>query len=187
MLGWTVEQGSDAVADGFKINKQAIRKMTREMEKEFAKNPVRVPVRAEPSQTRFPSATTVTNNYHGPVVTVHGDNAQLAWDTQTVNKTQNRDIAAGFEDLAKVLTGLLASLSAFNLPDDEAEDVQSTAEMLLGEVVREEPDNGMIKRGVTMLKGLLAPVATGVGTAVSVESAELAKTVIEGLGRSLPF
>lgn len=31
-----------------KINKQAIRKMSREMEREFAKNPVRVPLEAAP-------------------------------------------------------------------------------------------------------------------------------------------
>lgn len=104
------------MVDGFKINKQAIRKMTREMEKEFAKNPVRVPIEADPSVSRFPPATTITNNYHGPVVTVHGDNAQLAWDNQGVS--QNRDIAPGFEELAKVLTGLLASLLAAGVNSD---------------------------------------------------------------------
>jgi len=175
------------VIDSFQINKQAIRKMTREMEKEFAKNSVRVPIEADPNVSRFLPATTITNNYHGPVVTVHGDNAQLAWDNHGVNQTQNRDIAPGFEELARVLTGLLASLSTLDLPEEDAEDVQSTAETVLGEVITEEPDHGTIKRGVTMLKGLLAPMATGVGTAVSVESAGLAKTVIEGLGRSLPF
>lgn len=38
-----------------------------------------------------------------------------------------------------------------------------------------------------MLRGMLAPIGTGVGTAVSDESAELAKTLIEGLGSNLPF
>lgn len=181
-----VNKGSIAVTSGFKINKQAIRKMTQEIEKEFAKSPVRVPLQADPSGATFP-ATSVTNNYHGPVVTVNANNAQLAWDNQTVHQTQQHDIAPGYEALAKLLTGLLASLPAFGLPNGDVDEAKSTAETVLGEVVKDEPDQGVIKRGVTMLKGLLAPVAAGVGTAVSGESAELAKMVIEGLGSSLPF
>lgn len=37
------------MANEFKINKQAIRRTSRELEKEFAKNPVRVPVHADPT------------------------------------------------------------------------------------------------------------------------------------------
>lgn len=70
-----VEQGSSAVAGGFKINKQAIKKMTRELEKEFAKNPVKVPLEADSGGVAFPSSPSITNNYHGPIVTVNGDNA----------------------------------------------------------------------------------------------------------------
>ena len=171
---------------GFEINKQAIRKMSREIEKEFAKNPVRVPLEADASGVTFPAGT-ITNNYHGPVVTVHGDNAQLAWDNQTVNQTQNQDIAPGYEELAKVVTGLLASLPALGLSGDDEQEAKATAESVLGEVVKDEPDQGRIKRGITMLRGLLAPIATGVGTAVSGEAAELSKTLIEGLGSTLPF
>ncbi|MGL4745817.1 MAG: hypothetical protein ACRCXL_15700 [Dermatophilaceae bacterium] len=171
---------------GFNINRQAIREMSQEIEKEFAKNPVRVPLESDASGVRFPAAT-VTNNYHGPVVTVHGDNAQLAWDNQMVSQTQNQDIARGYEELAKVVTGLLASLPALGLSDDDEQEAKSTAETVLGEVVKDEPDQGRIKRGITMLRGLLAPIGTGVGTAVSDESAELAKTVIKGLGSTLPF
>lgn len=34
------------MASGLKINKQAVREMSREIEREFAKNPVRVPLDA---------------------------------------------------------------------------------------------------------------------------------------------
>lgn len=54
---------------GFEINKQAIRKMGRQIEKEFAKNHVRVPLEADASGVTFPAGT-ITNNYHGPVVTM---------------------------------------------------------------------------------------------------------------------
>lgn len=171
---------------GFEINKQAIRKMTREIENEFAKNPVRVSLEADASGVTFPAGT-ITNNYHGPVVTVHGDNAQLAWDNQTVNQTQNQDIAPGYEELTKVVTGLLASLPALGLSGDDEQEAKDAAVSVLGEVVEDEPDQGRIRRGIIMLKGLLAPIATGVGTTISGEAAELSKTLIKGLGSTLPF
>ena len=118
---------------------------------------------------------------------MNGDNAQLAWDNRSAEQTQNHDIAPGFEALAEVLTALLASLPSLGLaPGDEAE-VRSNAETVLGGVVKAGPDRGVVKRGVTMLKGLLAPVAAGDSTAVTSESTELAKTVIDGLGSTLPF
>jgi hypothetical protein len=61
---------------GFKINKQGIRNMAREIEREFAKNPIRVPVETEYDGV-YPAVASVTN-YHGPVVTVTGDNAKIA-------------------------------------------------------------------------------------------------------------
>ena len=160
--------------------------MTREIEKEFAKNPIRVPMEADPSGVAFPTAS-ITNNYNGPVVPVHGDNAQLAWGNETANQTQTHDIAPGFEALAKVLAGLLTGLAGLGLTDADADEAKVTAETVLSEVVKPKPDRGIIKRGATMIKGLLAPVATGIGTAVSAESAEFAKTVIEGLGSSVRF
>lgn len=175
------------MAGGVRINRQAIRQLTREIEKELARNPVKVPLEADSSSISFPSSATVTNNYHGPVVTVHGDNAQLAWSNQDVSQTQNHDIAPGFEPLAKVLTGLLASVAALGLSEEDSREVQDSAEVVLREIVNAEPERGVIKRGLTMVKGLLAPVATGASAAVSAESAELAKTVIEGLGSTLPF
>lgn len=171
---------------GFEINRQGIRQLQRELEKEFAKNPVRVPLESDAGDVRFPAAS-VTNNYSGPVVTVHGDNAQVAWDSQTVSQTQSQDIAPGFEELAKVITALIASLPSLGLSDDDEQEAKSTAEVVLGEVVKDEPDHGRVKRSITMLRGLLAPVGTGVGSTVSEESAELARTLIERLGSVLPF
>lgn len=172
------------MAGGFKIDKQAIRKMTRELEKEFAKNPVRVPLEGDASGMAVPGTTV---NYNGPVVNVNGDHAQIAWGNQTVNQSQTSDIAPGFEGLAAALTSILASLPALALTAAEQADVEAEAHAVLGEVVKESPDPGAIRRSVTMIKGLLAPVASGIGEAVTGESAELAKTAIEALGSSLPL
>ncbi|HEU5129585.1 MAG TPA: hypothetical protein VFU12_16505 [Glycomyces sp.] len=69
----------------------------------------------------------------------------------------------------------------------DAAEARSQAVAVLGEVVKENPDQGIIKQGVTMLKGLLAPLAAGIGDAVTEESASAARHIIGGLGNSLPF
>ncbi|WP_336627540.1 MULTISPECIES: hypothetical protein [unclassified Microbacterium] len=176
------------MASGFKINKEGIRQFTRELEREFAKNPVRIPVEADSSTVGAAGALTV-NNYHGPVVTVTGGNAQLAWNNAgDVSQTQKKveQIAPGYEDLARALTDLLAELTSFGLGDDEQE-ARSQAEAVLAEVVKTDPDQGVIRRGLTMIKGLLAPIAAGVTAAVTAESTEAARHTIEVLGSSLPL
>lgn len=175
------------MAGGFKINKQGIRQMTREIEREFAKNPVRVPLQADPSAVQLPPATTV-NNYNGPVVTVTGDHAQLAWNNHDVTQTQEHteQVAAGYEELADLVTRLLASLHSLSLDSEDETEAHATSETILREVVKTEPDGGIIKRSVTMLKGLLAPVASGISKTISQESAEAAQQMIESLGNALP-
>lgn len=172
------------MASGFKINRQGIQQFTRELEREFAKNPVRMPVEAD-SRGFVPAQATTVNNYHGPVVTVDGDNAQLAWNNGGA-VSQSQQIASGYEDVARPLTELLANLAAFDLGDGEPE-ARTHAETVLGEVVKENPDQGVIKRGLTMIKGLLAPIAAGIGAAVTAESTEAARHAIEALGSNLPF
>lgn len=176
------------MASGFKINKQAIRKMSREIEREFAKNPVRVPLEADHRAVSLPAATTV-NNYNGPVVTVNGDHAQLAWDNQSVTQVQehSEQVAPGYEQLAQLLTDILASLSTFQLDETDGSELRENANLVLQEVVKSEPDQGIVRRGVTLIKGLLAPVSAGLGKAVTEETAEAARQVIDALGASLPF
>lgn len=171
-----------AMASGFKINKQGIAKMAREIEKEFAKHPVRVPLHADGDGLVLPGSTV---NYNGPVVTVNGDHAQLAWGNGTVNQAQRTEIAPGFEDLAQTITAILASLPNLGLSAGDQVEVQSEAETVLGEVVKSDPDAGIVRRSITMIKGLLAPVAAGLGVAVSAETAEAAKMAIEALGNSI--
>lgn len=175
------------MASGFKINKQGIRQMTREIEREFAKHPVRVPLQADSAGVQLPPATTVTN-YNGPVVTVTGNHAQVAWGNHDVAQSQEHaeQVALGYEELADLVTRLVASFPSLALdPDDETE-ARTTGETILREVVKTEPDRSVVKRGVTMLKGLLAPVSSGVSKAVTQESADFAQQMIESLGNALP-
>ena len=127
------------MAGEFKINKQGIRNITRKIEREFAKNPVRVPLVVDDSDVSLPP-TTVNHNYNAPVVTVNGDHAQIAWDNETVTQTQavSGDIASGYEELAKLLATLLAHVEALGLADTDLVDVRHNAETVLA-ALREHP------------------------------------------------
>lgn len=147
---------------------------------------VRVPLEAEHRSVSLPPATTV-NNYHGPVVTVTGDHAQIAWGNRDVQQHRVEQIAPGYDHLAQLVTDLLANLHAFALDDGDETELRASADTLLGEVVNPVPDQGIIRRSVTMIKGLLAPVGSGASKAVTEETAEAAREVIDALGSALPF
>lgn len=84
------------------------------------------------------------------------------------------------------MTRLLANLPSLTLDPDDDTEAFAIGETILREVVKTEPDRGIVKRGITMLKGLLAPVSSGVKKAVTQKSADLARQMIESLGNALP-
>lgn len=169
-----------------RINPRGVRQLTREIQKELTKNPVFVPVEAR-ATTVFPSPTTVTN-YNGPVINVTGDHTQIAWGNDNVNQAQSQyqDVTAGYEDVAKLLTSLLAAVPNLGLSAVDNADLEESAIAVLEEVTKPGPEKGVIRRGLTVVKGLLAPVASGARTAVSEESAEFVRTLFEGF-ESLPI
>lgn len=180
------KESGGAVASGFKINKQAIRKMSKEIEREFAKNPVRVPIEVDHQASSLPAATTV-NNYHGPVVTVNGDQAQIAWNSDSIDQSQQHEqVAPGYEQLAKLLTDVLANLKTFPLEEAESVEVRTTANDILEELVKPVPEQSAVRRGVTIIKGLLAPIGVGLSKAATDATAESAREIIEALGVALP-
>jgi hypothetical protein len=170
------------MASGFKINKQGVRQMTRELEREFAKHPVRAPFEADPSNLAAGGGMT-ENSYHGPVVTVSGDNAQLVWGANgdiTQIHDHAQQIAPGYEKIARSLTDLMANFATLDLGDDETE-AKEQAETVLAEVIKPDPDKGVVKRGLTMIKGLLAPISAGVSAGVTAESSHAIDALSSGL------
>ena len=65
--------------------------------------------------------------------------------------------------------------------------LRENANLVLQEVVKSEPDQSVVRRGVTLIKGLLAPLSAGIGKAVTEEAVEAARQAIYALGSSLPF
>lgn len=169
---------------GFKINKQAIERMTREIQREFDKHPISVPVQAHSPELQE-RGTTV---YNGPVVNVHGDRAQISWGNRDVyqGRTEQQEIAPGFEAITQALVSTLGHLAEVGLDEEERSTAEQAANEVLGEVTKGHPDSGVVKRGVAVVKGILAPLALGVRAGVSDSAREWAKTAVEQLTSTLP-
>lgn len=135
---------------------------------------------------------TVINNYHGPVVTNHGDHAQIAWAAKNItqNSHHTKNIAPGFEEFAERLTEILASVDASELEDSDKEKFRTIAEEVLQETTEKDPNPSVLSSGVDRLKGTLAVIALGVQQGITAESQELAQHGIESLSQLtglLPF
>ncbi|MGW7366668.1 hypothetical protein ACWGI8_25330 [Streptomyces sp. NPDC054841] len=124
------------------------------------------------------------NNYDGPVFNAGVSGAQFAWnnDTVTQNQQTNSTVAPGFEALAELVAGLLQQLPQAGLADQDREDAESAAREVLATISRPDaPEEGRLRRALAVLKGSLAPVATGVAAGTAVGAQEWARTAIEGL------
>ncbi|MFC8235669.1 hypothetical protein [Streptomyces sp. NPDC057284] len=124
------------------------------------------------------------NNYDGPVFNAAVSGAQFAWNNDTVTQTQqnNSAVAPGFEALAELVTDLLRQLPQAGLADQDREDADSAAREVLATITQPEaPEPGRLRRALAMLRGALAPVATGVVAGTAVGAQEWARTAIEGL------
>jgi hypothetical protein len=166
------------------INRQAIAKMMRDIQREFDKHPIRVPVETDGPALPPTGAAFGHTVYNGPVF--HGDanGAQLAWGNQTVKQTQNQtqQIAPGFEAIATAVVRTLEQLPAVGLAAHDQQDAEGAAREILTEVTQSEPDRGKIRRALTALKGFLAPVAIGLAAGAGEGAQEWARTAIDQLG-----
>jgi hypothetical protein len=175
------------------IDKRAIAKMMKDIQREFDRHPIRVPLQADGRTLQRGGFYTgglpepATTIYNGPVIQGNADGAQLAWGNQTVNQTINRteQIAPGFEAIAQAVVRTLEQLPAAGLSNEDLQDAEATANEILTEVTQPEPNRSKLRRALSALKGFLAPVATGLAVGGGEGAQEWAKTAIEQLG--LPF
>lgn len=170
-------------SSGFKINKQAIARMTREIQREFDKHPISVPIHAD-NPDLHERGTTV---YNGPVVNVQGDRAQIAWGNRDVyqRSKDQQEIAPGYEAITQALVSTLEHLTEVGLDHEDRTTAEDAANQVLSEVTKDHPDPGVIKRGVAVVKGILAPLALGAQAGISDSAREWAKTAVEQLTSTL--
>jgi hypothetical protein len=187
---------------GFSIDKRGIAKMMKEIQHEFDKHPISVPVEAAPQitpkvddsqegskgsgpQVAPKSGDTII--YHGPVITIHGNanGAQLAWDNEKVTQSQRNkkeQIASGFEPIAQAIAKTLEGLHAVGLDDPERQGAEAAASAALTEVTNTQPDKGRLRNALAALKGYLTPIALGLAAGSAGGAQEWAHTAIEQLG-----
>jgi hypothetical protein len=166
-----------------------VAKFKRELERELNRGGgVRVPIEAEATGASVGGA--VVHHYSGPTVINNGDRAQIAFGDNSVQTQQaTESITPGFEGLAEAVAAAMEAIAALPLNSEDQEDVKAAGTELLAEVTKPEPDATLIRRGLTLLKGALAPIAAGVSTgvtaAVTAESQETARHALELLQSAL--
>ncbi|MFC3993155.1 hypothetical protein [Actinoplanes siamensis] len=171
------------------INKREIARMMRDMQKEFNKHPIRVPIEADPQlqpgSNAFPN-TTINNNF-GVIFHGNADGAQVALNNSgEINQQHHGDqVAHGYEPLAQAVALVMEGLAKVELTDDDRHDAEEAAAEIVAEVTAEQPDPGKIRRAMKVLKGVLAPIGAGLATATSAEAQEWARTAIDQLGSAL--
>ncbi|MCD9901046.1 hypothetical protein LUR56_15660 [Streptomyces sp. MT29] len=114
------------------------------------------------------------HNHEGPVFNEAVSGAQFAWKNQSVTQNQqnNSTVAPGFEALAALVDDLLQPLPRAGLADRDREDVEAAAGEVRATISGPgTPEEGRVRRALALLKGVLAPVATGVaaGTAAGAQ------------------
>lgn len=172
------------------INKSAIDRMMRDIQREFDKHRITVPVYvAEPDVPVRGAVPGHTMINYGPVIQGSADGAQLAWNNAgAVNQTLNsgeQQIAPGFELLAQALVSTRDGLVGLGLADEDLQDARAAADEALAEVTQPEPDRGRLRRAVNVLKGVLAPVGAGLVAGVAAGAQDFARTAIDQLGNHL--
>lgn len=172
----------------FKIDRQAIAKMQRELQREFDKRPISIPVRADPPPTTAGGSGHVTVHYEGPVVHITGNHTQVAWtDSGSIHQqAEERQVAPGFEALAQTVADILASIGDRGLGDTDIADARAAGDAVLRAVTASDPDPSLARRAGNTLRGLLAPIAMGLSVGAADGATEWAHTAVGQLTQALP-
>ncbi|MGV9366956.1 hypothetical protein [Amycolatopsis sp. NPDC003731] len=124
-------------------------------------------------------------NYHGPVFNGDMTGAQVAWGNEAVTQNQqnaSRTVAPGYEALAKLVTDLLQQFPQVGLAEAELRDAEEAGNEVLVEITgTKAPEPGRLRRAVRGLRGILAPIATGVVAGTAAGAQDWAKASIEAL------
>jgi hypothetical protein len=168
---------------GSGINEQEIARMMRDIQEEFNKHPIRVPVQADlPELPDISHGTTVT--YNGPVIYGSADGAQLAWNNGAVSQSQAAEpqqIAEGFEALATLVAEILRQLPATGLGGEDQAIAAEAGNEILAQVTQSVPEPGKVKRATATLRGVLVQLAIAAETGAGQAVAEWEKAAVQHL------
>lgn len=126
------------------------------------------------------------NHYYGAVVQGNADGAQFAWANENVTQVSGGNrVAEGYEQAAAVVRAVLEGLPQYELSTQDQDDLKAAADEVLAEVESADPNQGKIRRGFAAIKGVLAPVATGLSVGAGEGAQEFARQAIEHLSTAL--
>lgn len=116
--------------------------LQKEFDREAKRNPLKLSISPDvaPAQASgvLQGGAQVVQNFNAPVVIGDGSQVQFASHVKgNVEQHQVKEVASGFENVAKLLDNLLQALPAIGLPDDENKSVVEEAEVVLEEVTAE--------------------------------------------------
>lgn len=118
----------------------------------------------QPATHNSPASPTSQGHhtYNGPVVIINGDQAQVAWNGGSVNRTDNA-IAQEFTALAVAVTDAL-KLVVTGADPDEAQVAEDASKEILEELTKKEPERKKVRAGLATLRGILTTVTTAAAT-----------------------
>lgn len=160
---------------GFTINKKVIQRMTRELEKEFSKNPIKIPVCASRlglSQDEMnigeQRPVGVVNNF-----TINAaPHSQLAVNAHEIHQEMNLSGSdEKIEAMKKLLTEISQKMDSLNLSDEDELELSETVSKASAEIGKQHPDKERLKDFIRLMKRILAPLTlsslSGASTAVN--------------------
>lgn len=150
--------------DGFEIDEYGVKKAVEELQKEFDKHSVRIPVETDgAAPDSLPGTSVHQTIHHAPVIYNSGDGAQMAWNNDRVTHTHNEhyDIASGFEELARTVATILDELPQTDLSEQERQETEQSARDVLTEITQPAPEHGKVRKAVRALQGCLTPLLVG--------------------------
>lgn len=167
---------------GTGIDRAAIARFMNDLQNEFNRHPIQVPVNAD--QPELSRGATI---YNGPVIFGDANGAQLAWNSHSVSQSgkDSQPIAPGMEPIAEAVIAVLQRLSEIDLAADDEALANEAGDSVLAAVTQPTPDLGTIRRGLTLLKGSLSHLAIAAQAGVDAEVAEWAQHTIAHLGSLL--
>ncbi|MEU8616320.1 hypothetical protein [Streptomyces sp. NPDC048623] len=129
-----------------------------------------------------------TPAHQTPGLHIHGavSGSQIAVGNEQVTQNQINhtatEVAPGHAELAELVRELLRRLPEQGLGEPEREDTEAAANEVLDTISgTEAPEPGRLRRALTLLRGALAPVATGVAAGATAGSQQWAQDAIASL------
>jgi hypothetical protein len=114
--------------------------------------------------------------YNGPVIVGNAGSAQLAWNSQSVNQSQNEQP----RHIDERYTG-----HALGLDDEDQSAAAEAGQEIFAQAAEPSPDVGRIMRAVIMLRGCLAPTAIAARTGADQAVTEWARAAVEHLAKMI--